>query len=102
MTHLVSQSHDSQAGTGIRAGQDPIVGVPVRGQSLMASEVTVRIIPDPHHARLALEVNGDVASLTHSMAGPATFYSESEASYVARKPFEISLRGIRMWPTEVS
>jgi len=81
---------------------DRIVGVPVRGQSLMASEVTVRMIPDSHHARLALEVNGEVASLTQSMAGPATFYSDSEASYVARKPIEISLRGIRVWPTVVS
>jgi hypothetical protein len=60
------------------------------------------MIPDPHHARLALEVNGEVASLTRSTAGPATFYSDNESSYVARKPLEISLRGIRVWPTEVS
>ena len=52
------------------------------------------MIPDPHHVRLALEVNGEVASVTHSTAGPATFYSDSESSYVARKPVEISLRGI--------
>ena len=68
----------------------------------MASDITVRMIPDPHHVRMALEVNGEVASLTQSTAGPATFYSESEASYVARKPLEISLRGIRMGPTEVA
>ena len=74
---------------------DTIQGVPVRGQSLMANEIAVRMIPDPHHVRLALEVNGEVASLTRSMAGPATFYSDSESSYVARKPIEISLRGIR-------
>ena len=68
----------------------------------MASEITVRLIPDPHHVRLALEVNGEVASLTRSTAGPATFYSDSESSYIARKPLEISLRGIRVGPTEVA
>ena len=83
------------------AVQDTIQNVPVRGQSLMSNEVTVHMIPDPWHARLALEVNGEVASLTHSSAGPATFYSDSESSYVARKPLEISLRGIRMGETEV-
>ncbi len=49
-----------------------------------------------------MEVNGEVASLTHSTAGPATFYSDNEASYVARKPLEISLRGIEMGRTEVA
>ena len=63
----------------------------------MASELTVRMIPDPHRVRMALEVNGEVASLTRSNAGPATFYSDSESTYVARKPLEISLRGIRTW-----
>ena len=52
----------------------------VRGQSLMASDIAVRMIPDPHHVRLALEVNGEVAALTRSTAGPATFYSDSEST----------------------
>ena len=75
--------------------RDTIQGVPVRGQSLMANEITVRMVPDPQRVRLALEINGEVASLTHSTAGPATFYSDNESSYVARKPLEITLRGIR-------
>ena len=81
---------------------DTIQNVPVRGQSLSASDISVRMIPDPSHIRLALEVNGEVASLTRSTAGPATFYTDSESSYFARKPLEISLRGIQMWPTEVA
>ncbi|MGO9114639.1 MAG: hypothetical protein ACLP9L_35940 [Thermoguttaceae bacterium] len=82
--------------------QDTILGVPVRGQSLMANDITVRMIPDPQHVRMALEVNGEMAALTRSTAGPATFYSDSESSYIARKPLEISLRGIRTWPAEVA
>jgi hypothetical protein len=82
--------------------QDRIQGAQVRGQSLMASEVSVRLIPDPHHVRLALQVNGEMASETRSTSGPATFYSDSESSYLARKPVEITLRGISMGETEVA
>ena len=81
---------------------DTIQGVAVRGQSVMESEISVRMIPDPNRVLMAVEVNGDVAAVTRSMAGPATFYTDSESSYVARKPIEINLRGIRMWPTEVA
>ena len=82
--------------------KDTIQGADVRGESLMASEVTVRMLPDPHHVRLALEINGEVASLTRSTSGPATFFSDSESTYIARKPIEISLRGINAGPTEVA
>ncbi len=82
--------------------QDRIQGAEVRGQSVTANEISVRMIPDRDHVRMALEVNGEVAAITRSTSGPATFYTDSESSYVARKPLEINLRGIRMWPTEVS
>ena len=82
--------------------RDNIQGAQVRGQSLMASEVAVRLIPDPHRVRLSLEVNGEVASLTRSTAGPATFFSDNESSYIARKPMEITLRGISMGETQVA
>ena len=80
---------------------DTVLGVPVRGKSLMANEVAVRLLPDPQRVLLALEVTGEVASLTASTAGPATFLSDSESMYTARKPLEVNLRGISLWPTEV-
>jgi hypothetical protein len=82
--------------------QDRIQGAEVRGQSLTANEVSVRMIPDPEHVRMALIVNGEVAAVTRSTSGPATFYTDSESSYFARKPVEVTLRGITMLPTEVS
>ena len=82
--------------------QDNIQGAEVRGQSVTANEISVRMMPDREHVRMALEVNGEVAAVTHSTSGPATFYTESESSYFARKPVELTLRGIRMWPTDVS
>ena len=51
---------------------------------------------------MELDVNGEVAAVTRSTSGPATFFTQSESSYSARKPVEVDLRGIRMGPTEVS
>ncbi len=83
------------------AVQDTVLGNPVHGQSLVASDLRIRMLPDPYRVRIALEVNGQVAALTRTTAGPATFVSDSESAYIARKPMEITLRGIRTEPTEV-
>ena len=80
---------------------DTVLGRPVSGRSMTSSKVGVRLLPDPNRARLALEITGEVASLTSSTSGPATFYNNSTSTYVARKPLEIDLRGIRLSPTEV-
>jgi hypothetical protein len=82
--------------------EDTIQGATVRGQSVTANEVSVRMIPDPNRVLMELDVNGEVAAVTRSTSGPATFYTDSESSYSARKPLVVDLRGIRMWPTEVS
>jgi len=81
--------------------RDRVVGWPTRGKSLMATEIAVRMIPDPQRVRLALEVTGEIAALTTTEAGPARFHNASESYYVARKPIEINMRGIRLWPVEV-
>ena len=47
---------------------DTVLGVPVRGKSLMANDVAVRLLPDPQRVMMALEVTGEVASLTASTA----------------------------------
>ena len=82
--------------------QDTIQGAAVRGQSVTANEISVRLIPDKEHVSMALVVDGEVAAVTRSTSGPATFYTESESSYRASKPLEVNLRGMRMWPTEVA
>ncbi|MGA2621534.1 MAG: hypothetical protein ABSF26_28355 [Thermoguttaceae bacterium] len=81
--------------------RDTVVGVPVRGTSLAANDVAVRLLPDPQRVRLALEVSGEVAAVTQSTSGPATFFSDSESTYTARKPLDVDLREIRAGPTEV-
>ena len=81
--------------------RDTVLGLPVRGQSLTSTDVTVRLIPDPTHVRLALEVTGEVVAMTSSTSGPATFYNDSDSLYAARKPLEIDQKGIRLMPAEV-
>lgn len=81
--------------------RDTVLGMPVRGASLSSTDVAVRLIPDPRRVRMALEITGQVAALTHSNSGPATFYNDSESIYVARKPLELDLRGIHLSPAVV-
>jgi hypothetical protein len=81
--------------------RDKVLGYPVRGESLMATEVAVRMLPDPKRVRLALEVTGEIAAMTTADAGPARFHNDSESSYVARKPIEIDMEAIHLWSAEV-
>ena len=67
----------------------------------MATEVSVRLLPDPERVRMALEVRGEIVSATTANAGPARFHNDSETRYVARKPLEIDMKGVSVWPTEV-
>ena len=81
--------------------RDVVLGTPVSGQSLTSTKVGVRLLSDPNRVRLALEVTGDVASLTSSSKGPVTFYNDGSSRYFARKPLEIGLKRIRLSRTEV-
>ena len=58
-------------------------------------------MPDANRVRMALEVTGEVAALTSSTSGPATFFNDSDALYAARKPLEIDQKGIKLLPSEV-
>jgi len=81
--------------------RDVVLGKPVRGESLTETAVAVRLIPDAERLRLALEITGDVAALTSSTSGPATFHNASQSHYVARKPIEITTHGLILAPAEV-
>jgi hypothetical protein len=80
---------------------DTVLGYPVRGESLMTTDMAVRMQPDPQHVRMVLEVKGEISAATTASAGPARLHNDSESSYVARKPLEIDMAGISVWPVEV-
>ncbi len=81
---------------------DTVMGIPVQGQSMTSTDVALHLIPDPDRVRMALEVTGEVAAMTSSTSGPATFYNDSDSLYSARKPFEINQKGIKLMPAEVN
>ena len=80
---------------------DTILGLPVRGNSLTSTGITVEFVPDASRLRMAFRVAGEVASLTSASAGPARFVSGSEAMYLARKDLEIRADGILLSPAGV-
>jgi hypothetical protein len=80
---------------------ETVLGQPVSGRSLTSSEVGVRLLPDANRVRLALEITGQVASLTSSTSGPATFFNRSTSLYTARKPVEVDLQGVRLSPADI-
>ena len=80
---------------------ETVLGYPVRGESAMRTEVAVRMLPDPERVRMALEVRGAISADTTADAGPAQFHNNSESYYVARKPLEIDMNGVSVWPVEV-
>ncbi len=80
---------------------DVVGGRPVHGESLTSADVALRLIPDRQRLRMAMEIRGEVAALTHSAAGPATFYNDSQSSYRASKEIEIGPRGMILRPAQV-
>jgi len=81
---------------------EKVLGRPVRGQSVTYTEVGVRMIPDPSRLRLALEIRGRVSALTSSTSGPATFYNDSQSTYLALKEMELGTFGLRTRPVQVA
>lgn len=79
-----------------------VLGRPVHGRSVTTSDVNVRLIPDPGRLRLALEISGLVSSLTAATAGPATFYNDTRATYLARKEIELGTWGLHVEPAKVA
>lgn len=84
------------------AVNEMVQGVPTVGQSVITSDVAVRLLPDPTRVRMALEINGEVSSFTASNAGPATFYNRGNTIYTARKNIELDLDGVRAEPTQIN
>jgi hypothetical protein len=80
---------------------DILLGLPVHGQSMTRTTVRVLLLPDANRALLALQVSGQVSSLTSATSGPATFINDTHSLYTAVKPLEIDLSGIRLGETQV-
>jgi hypothetical protein len=80
---------------------DVVQGRPTQGETTMASEITIEMLPDEHRARIALVVEGQIVADTQTDAGAARFHSNTETRYIAKKPVEIDMQCISLWPVEV-
>ncbi|MFH1919513.1 MAG: hypothetical protein ABIP48_06455, partial [Planctomycetota bacterium] len=80
---------------------DRVLGRPVHGRSVTSADVGVRMTPDPNRLRMALVIEGLVSSLTESSAGPATFFNDTQSTYLGVKEMEVGLEGLRFEPAEV-
>ncbi|MBN1851313.1 MAG: hypothetical protein JW829_01265 [Pirellulales bacterium] len=78
--------------------RDEVAGASVEGKSHTATQVSVRLVPDPQSLRVALEARGVVHSATASSSGPATFHSTGHTHYLARKLFILSQEGMTSPP----
>jgi hypothetical protein len=81
--------------------RDVVLGNPVHGRSLTATKVRLQLVPDPERVHLAFDVNGLVAASTHSIAGAATFYDDSQSVYRGWKEIVLDAEGMHVHPTRV-
>jgi hypothetical protein len=79
---------------------DMVVGVPARGYSTTATQLAVRLLPDPNRLRLTLEASGVVDSQTSSTSGPVTFTNNGQSTYTVSKEIAIDRDGFHPGPVQ--
>ena len=77
---------------------DNILGAYVEGRSWTRTSLKVRLLPDPARIKIGIEARGVVSTDTASYSGPATFYSEGQTSFLARKMVALGRSGLRVLP----
>jgi hypothetical protein len=79
---------------------DMVVGVPTRGYSTTATQLAVRLLPDPNRLHLTLEASGVVDSQTSSSSGPVTFTNNGQSTYRVSKDIAIDRDGFHAGPVQ--
>lgn len=75
---------------------ESILGMPVRGQSTTTTDLNVRLVPDDHRLRVALEASGLVATRASSTSGPATVFTDAHSRYQVRRVLEFTPEGLHL------
>ena len=84
------------------AVNDLVAGQKVSGRRRTDTQVSIDLIPDPNRLLMSLNITGRVQTSTMASTFPATVYNQSYATYAGKKRFELTSRGIRVAPSEVS
>lgn len=75
--------------------REELMGIPTSGQTTTSTNLSVRLVPDPHRLRFVLEASGLVHARTSATATGATVFAGMNSSYQILKPFEITLDGMK-------
>ena len=98
----VDQQADSRAGDRVRRRGRDGVGVSRAGRKRDgAPKWRCGCCPIRSGCGWRWKCRGAISADTTADAGPAQFHNDSESYYVARKPLEIDMNGISVWPVEV-
>ncbi len=79
---------------------DHVLGARVFGRSQTSSRLRVVLLPDGRRLKLGLEAEGEVDSSTSATKGPATFYSQGNSRFHARKLLSLDRQGLRVWRSQ--
>lgn len=82
--------------------RDKILGAETRGWSTASSEVKIRLIPNDHLLRWAIEAKGTIFSRTSATSGPAVLYNHCDSTYEARKLVDWGAKGFQSRPSDVT
>ncbi|MGV3482855.1 MAG: hypothetical protein ACO1RT_00405, partial [Planctomycetaceae bacterium] len=82
--------------------RDVILGAEVRGNSIVHSDLSLRLIPSDHSWKMMLENHGRINTGASSRQWPVRIRSNSDASFVSSTPLEISPDGAIAGSTDVS
>jgi len=74
--------------------RETVLGVPVRGRSYTDTELSIRLLPDPRRARIALVARGNASARTSAFSKIATLRSSSRTYFEVHKPIEFDLKGM--------
>ncbi len=73
-----------------------VLGSRVFGRSRTSTQLSVRLIPDPHRWRLGLEARGEVSSETQARVGMVRLFNRGESDYLARQLLFVGRRGVEL------
>jgi hypothetical protein len=86
-----------------RPVRQTVLGADTRGNSNVATNIGLQLVPDDSAWRMRLDVDGKIQSQTRSARGPATFFNSSDAIFEASRAIRVTPQGIQVEgvPTQV-
>ncbi len=82
--------------------RDTIIGVPVRGNSTVHSNLNVDLIPDDQQLRLMLQISGLISANTRAGNTWGTVFNNSNSHYSVQQPLSVGRDGVELGAASAS